>query len=153
MGETSQTFVFCSPEIEELLAYNRVDLPDLMSQQSSSIQTAYAHNPAADSGDGLKDPTTVLLASAAVILSLTPMLSRLLSDLTHKNVVVTEMVLVPVEDSRGEVVKDNNGQPILHWKERAKIIESRERSAEKNKLAIEGPFGIKITFDDSKQAT
>lgn len=148
MPDNQQLFVFCSAEIEEVLAYNRSDIPELLAQEGIIVQTGFGNNPGEPGNSGSKEPATVLLASSAVILSLTPILSRILASLTHKTVVTKELICVPVEDSKGNVVKDVNGQPVLHWVERTRIIESAEQRDDT--LSIQGPIGIKIAFDDAR---
>ncbi|MDQ6659732.1 MAG: hypothetical protein M3Z24_02060, partial [Chloroflexota bacterium] len=45
---------------------------------------------------GNKEPVSILLAAAALILTLTPTISKVITVLSHKIVEVEEMVLLPL---------------------------------------------------------
>src|SRR5262249_2004840 len=115
MEERTRLFVFASPDVQELLTGYRIDLVELLAEEGVEVGQAFAENPATSLDPGLKEPATVILASAALVLALTPIISRALDRLTRKSVVVKEMILVPVEDSQGNVVQDSLGKPILQW--------------------------------------
>jgi hypothetical protein len=140
--------ILASPEIRELLVDNEVDIVELLRAEGLEVRRGSASEGISDAEDGLKEPVTILLASAAVIASLTPIISRIISSLTHKRVITKERVLVPVEDSKGEIIRDTAGNPILHWVERARLLESAS-SHDHTSLKVEGPAGLTINFEAS----
>ncbi len=113
------------------------------------VRQEFAKDPTADANSGCKDATSVILASAALVLSITPFLSKIISALSHKRVLVKEKVLVPVEDSSGNVVRDSFGEPILHWLERSRLLESSEEMPSKTKMVLKGPYRLEVTYEDS----
>lgn len=148
MEEKTQVFVFISPEVQETLADNAVDLIDLINQEGVQVKRGFAQNPSKDRDSAYKEPTSVILASAALVLALAPIIKKVISALSHKEVLVNEMVLVPVEDSSGNVVRDNSGNPILHWIRKTKIIESSKEPQDISDISVKGPFGFELTFSD-----
>jgi ssDNA-binding replication factor A large subunit len=80
------------------------------------------------------------LASAAVVAAATPILRELIRTLSGRETAIRERRLVPVEDSAGEVLRDETGEPTLYWKNVA------ANSAESSQnIKIKG-FGIEISF-------
>jgi hypothetical protein len=146
MEVQQEVFVFLSPEIQELLADNQVDLVDLLRQEGIDVQRGFAQDPTNSADAGHKEPVTVIIAAAALVVALTPLLTKLIEALSHEAVLVTEQVLVPVEDSQRKVVHDNAGQPVLHWIERSRIVESAEQPREETAVDIKGPLGITIGY-------
>lgn len=101
-----------------------LDLVELLQRDGLDVSKGNYGGARLDTAAGLKEPVTVILASAAVITSLTPILSKLISSLSRRPVVVSERILVPVEDSSGTIVVDSSGQPIMQWVEKARMVES-----------------------------
>ena len=149
MENPTQIFISVSPEIEELLLDNQVDLVELLQQEGMNVTQEFAKDPTADANSGYKDPTSVILASAALVLSITPFLSKIISALSHKRVLVKEKVFVPVEDSSGNVVRDSSGEAILHWVERSRFLESSDGMSSNTKISLKGPLRLEIIYEDS----
>ena len=149
MKNPTQIFISLSPEIEELLFDNQVDLVELLQQEGMDVRQEFAKDPTADANSGYKDATRVILASAALVLSITPLLSKSISTLSQKTVLVKEKVLVPIEDSSGNVVIDSFGKPIVHWVERPRFLESSEEMPSNTKISLKGPFRLEVTYKDS----
>jgi len=149
MEDRTQIFVFTSPEIEELLLDNQIDLVALLQREGINVSKGFAKNPASNAKSGCKDPTTVILASAALILSITPIISKIIASLSHKKVVTYEWQCLPVEDSNGNVVRDDYGKPILQWVERARFLESSTERQSDYQIYLKGPVGLEIGYTDS----
>lgn len=99
-------------------------------------------DPASDAEDDTRAVATTILASAAVIAALTPVILKIIESLTYK--IVHDTVLVPVEDSSGNVVTDSSGEPKLQWVRKAKFLESSQgNSAQEIKIKALG-FEIEI---------
>ncbi len=151
MEDQQKLFVFASPEIQLLLADNQVDLADLLKKEGISVSQGLAQDPAISNASIHKDPATVIFASAALALSLTPIITKVIAALSHKSVVVHELILIPVEDSEGNIVYDQAGQPILRWVRRTRIVESSEQPHEAMSISLKGPFGWEIQYSSTPQ--
>jgi hypothetical protein len=150
MERAQEIFIFASPEIQELLADNQTDFMELLRQEGITISRGSSQDPAMGKGSAYKEPATVIIASAALVVALTPIITRAIEALSHKSVLVQESVLVPVEDSRGDVVRDATGQPVLQWRERPHIIESLEKPQAESSVEIKGPLGITISYKTNR---
>ncbi len=91
---------------------------------------------------------TILLASAAVIATLTPVITRILQRFSREPVVAEEQMLLPVLDANGAPVKDKDGQPLTYWATRARILTDAQPKLAGSELTIEGPMGIKVSYKD-----
>jgi hypothetical protein len=151
MEDQRELAVFASPEVRELLADNETDLVELLRAEGLKVSRGPASLSIPGAEPGLKEPVTILLASAAVIGSLTPIISRVISALAHKQVIAKEHVLVPVEDSKGEVTRDADGNPVLHWMERQRLLESAAKPRDHTSLKVEGPAALTINFEASSE--
>jgi hypothetical protein len=145
--EPQQVFCFLSQEIEALLAENQTDVVELLRHEGLDVSKGFAQVLNLRVESGHKEAVSVIVASAAVILALTPVLSRVIEALSHRPVVVEEQVLTPVEDGKGNLVRDEMGKPFLHWVNRTHLLMSQpgpRRDA--SSVEIRGPLGISITY-------
>ncbi|HZM74184.1 MAG TPA: hypothetical protein VFC19_00570 [Candidatus Limnocylindrales bacterium] len=133
-NELELTYVLLSRDVSELLADNHSDLATLMTQQDPPVACRPCSDPAF-SAQGSKDLSAVLVSAAVLAAGLTPLLLRLIGRLTSRPVLVTELVLVPVEDSSGVVVQDADSQPVLYWAERVRFVEPSSDA---------GPFSVSV---------
>jgi hypothetical protein len=146
MDEQQHVFLIPSPEVQELLADNEISLVDILQQEGVAIEHTAAPHPTAGPDTGHKEPVTVIFASAALVAALTPTILRIIGALTHKQVVVVAEDLVPVEDSKGNVVRDASGDPILVPKTRTEIIESSRAARDTTTVDLKGPMQISISL-------
>jgi hypothetical protein len=146
-SDRSEVYLFVDPEIERLLADNHTDLIALLQRQGVEVERSAA--PSTPTERGHKEPATIILASAALITALTPVIRKILSNLSRKDpVIVEELVPEPVEDSRGIPVRDAAGNPTIRWVSRNRIIEpATDKEAES--YSISGPLGIRISYNRS----
>jgi hypothetical protein len=144
-GEMMDAHVLLSPEIAQYLGSNDVDLIDLLRGEGVAVERKYGEAPSKRDGGG-KDVGLILFGSAAVIMSLSPIISKVISALTHKAVVVREKELRPVMTASGQPVVDRDGNPVLQWVTVTKVVESRPAPAENTTITIKGPFGIEIGY-------
>src|SRR5580693_4011186 len=108
-----EVFVYLPDEVARFLAENGENLADLLRREGLAVNARLEVDPAEPSGS--RDLTLVLLATAAVITALTPTLTRIISAISNRPVLAKELRLRPVEDIKGRVLRDANGNPILHW--------------------------------------
>ncbi|HKP53389.1 MAG TPA: hypothetical protein VJ183_12170 [Chloroflexia bacterium] len=144
-------FISSNPELDALLADNQTNLVELLEREGIRVRRKFAQDPAANAETGTKEPVSIIIASAALIAVLTPTIQKLISALTRKSVVVEEQVLIPVEDSRGNVIMDKDGQPILHWVTRTELIESKNKPQEETSTSISGPMKLEIKLKSSSK--
>ncbi len=149
MEDEVKIFVFVSAEIQELLADNQTDLVELLNREGIEVKWGFALDPTVSPDSAYKEPVSIIFASAALILALTPTISKVIAAISHKTVQVDEMVLIPVEDSQGNVVRDASGNPILHWVKRRKIMESSKDIPEESSMSLKGPMGLELTYSAS----
>jgi hypothetical protein len=143
--DQNETFLFLTPEVERFLSENEFDTKQLLQKSGYKVEVRLGQNPAFDSA-GKKEPVTILLASAAVIAALTPAVRELIRNLSGRDVVVRERRLVPVESSKGDVVRDASGAPVLHWVD---VVKGLAPDPAPQPIKIRG-FGIEISFGGKK---
>jgi hypothetical protein len=145
-SRTERLFVFADPAIKAELVGSDTSVADLLKRDGQPVSAGTAADPATDPGVREKEPVSLLIGTAAVILALTPVVSRVVSTFVRRPVVVTEMVCVPLEDSKGKIVRDNAGNPIMTWVERKRLIESSRKEQTADALQLQGPLGLKISY-------
>jgi|688.fasta_scaffold557237_1 hypothetical protein len=151
MENTTEIFVFASPEIEHLLADYQTDLVELLQRQDVDVRYGVSSDPAATSFQEKSAPK-VIIASAALALSLTPILSQAIQSIAPKGVVVHEIICVPVEDSQGNIVRHASGEPILQWVRRDTLQEFSQQIDTTSQVALKG-FGLEVTYSNSPTET
>jgi hypothetical protein len=151
MEDNREVLLYASPEVEELLADNGINLVEVLRREGLEVGRGSVTEGIPSAQSGLKEPVTILLASAAVIASLTPIISKTISAITHKPVIVTEQMLVPVEDSTGKVVRDSSGNPQLHWVDRKRLLEPTSTSRDRMSLKAESPIGLTVSLEASNE--
>lgn len=149
MKEETSLFLQVPDEINALLAELGVTWADLLQQEGLEVRQEYQTDPAARPGSREKEPVTILLASAGLVMALAPAIARVITSLSRRPVKVTETILVPVEDSKGNVIKDSTGAPVLNWVERTRLLEPGSATSGKSSASLEGPLGLKLKLDES----
>ena len=143
-----ETFVLASPAVTEVLADNGVDLVALLRQQGVAVDARLEPDPTRPADAGEKELVTVLLVSAALAAVLGPTITRVIGALTHRPVLVTETVAVPVEDAAGNVVRDARGNPVLQWVDRRRFVEPARGAPDAGPVRVEG-YGLKIELGNT----
>ncbi|MBD1858589.1 MULTISPECIES: hypothetical protein [Leptolyngbya] len=151
MEDSTEIFVFASPEIEQLLADYQTDVVELLKRQDIDVRYGVASDPAV-TGFQEKSAPKVIIASAALTLSLTPLLSQAIQSITPRGIVVHEVICIPVEDSQGNVVRDASGEPVLQWVRRDKLHEFSQQINRTSQVSLKG-FGLEVKYSDSSGET
>jgi hypothetical protein len=151
MKDSVEIFIFTSPEIEQLLTDYQTDLVELLKRQDIDVQYGVASDPTATSFQEKSAPK-VIIASAALALSLTPIVSQAIQSISPKGIVVHEMIFVPVEDSQGNVVRDASGKPVLQWVKRDRLQEFDQQIDTTSQVSLKG-FGLEVTYSNSPTET
>jgi NADPH-dependent ferric siderophore reductase len=140
--------VILGQDVAELFQDNDTDLATLLARDGAHIASVAATDPAG-TAFGDKDVALVVLAVAALSSTLTPAIIRVVNRLTHRPVVVKEVVLVPVEDSAGRVVVGPAGEPMLHWMERSRALAMTYGRTNERANATIKALGVEITLGTS----
>jgi hypothetical protein len=140
MSELDRLHVFLSREVQELMLDQETSVGEILRAKGVSVEVAIGDNPAEDAR-GKKEPATILLASAAVLAVVTPLLREVIRSLARRDTLASELRLVPVQDSSGGIVRDKSGEPILHW---ARVSAATPLPNETTR--IKG-FGVEISFE------
>ncbi len=144
MEEQTEAFIFAAPEVEQLLADNGTSIDELLRRQGYEVDRGTTGNPATDADKGTREIATTILASAALVAAMTPILMKIIQSLTYKGVVVHETVLIPIEDSSGDIISDSDGNAKLQWVRRSKLLESsRDPATQEVKIKALG-FEVEI---------
>lgn len=150
MADDGQTEirVFLTPEVERLLIENETDVVTLLRRSGADVSAV----PGPPSGGGEKEPVTILLATAALVATLTPLLTRALSALSRKAVLVSESVPVAVTDASGNVVHDEHGKPVIEYVERHRFVETQPQ-AEPDQKAEVNALGWHVSLESRQRGT
>jgi hypothetical protein len=148
MESDQQVFCFLSPEIDALLADNDTSIVELLRHEGLNVSQVSAERWPPTTSLGYKEPVSLIIASAAVAVALTPILTRVIETLSRRPVIVEEQVLIPAEDSKGNVVHDELGKRIIHWVNRKKVLVSEDNHSKQDSslVKIKGPIGLSITY-------
>lgn len=79
--KTKEVSIFLSPEVRSVLSENQTDVSEILRHEGLNFETRLA-TPRGSVGQ--KDAALILIATAAVIASATPILSRALEALSNK---------------------------------------------------------------------
>ena len=147
MADETSIYLLETPELRQFLGDNSTSISELLQQGGIAVEERRAANPERREGEGSRDLVSILLGSAKVMAALGPAISSILGKLVRKEIVVEEWVLIPVLDGNGAAVRDKDGQPILSWVRRHKILNNLK---EERELDVQGPMGVRVTFRENK---
>ncbi len=136
------TYLFISPELEKFLIDNEISVADMLRETKQEVPIALVDDPATQE-NRQKEPVTLILASTAVIAALTPVLKEVIRRIARRDPVIRDRMLVPVETRDGTVIRNADGEPILHWVDKAVGLVPEVKSEATN---IKGIFGMEITL-------
>lgn len=145
--ERLEVSFFVDPEIERLLIENGTDVPSLLRREGFDVQQSSGSLAAESTGE--REPVTVLLATAAVIVAMTPILRELIRTLSRRDVIVTERVPVALLDDRGDPIRDADGRPMVKWVERKRRLRSDAGPLTTSDETSINALGIEICYKSS----
>ena len=149
MENKTPVFIFTSSEVQNFLDGYGVDLVALLQEQGVEVNWGMASDPATMDIAEKSATKVILLASSALVLALTPLLSQALQSVSPQGVIVEEVRYIPMTDKEGNLIKDPSGKPIMQW---VKKEEFQGFSKQNHRVGIEG-FGIKIGYDNHPSDT
>jgi hypothetical protein len=138
-------YIMLSADVQRLLSENNVGLSDILAQAAlGPNEVREVSNPATPE-TGAKEAVTLILASAAAVAVLTPLLTKLVRLYTHRPIVVEDTELVPTYDKQGKPLIGPSGDPVLHWQRKKRLLEPQQNN-QQSKATIKG-FGIEIKVE------
>ena len=135
-----------------------IDLPPELAQEVrrlGGMSAALARNGVANRegsatfqlGDdtGAKSIETVIIAAAAAAPLIAAAVSKIITTLSRRPIVVKEEVPVPLVAADGQQVRTKDGRPVFQLRQEVRIVEPTPVST-KADLEIEAPTLIKVTY-------
>ena len=122
MENNVQLFLLIPDDMQEALVNNGVDLGEQLKKAGCDVEVSYASDP---TEAGTKDAVLVILASAALIVTLGPTLKSILETFLYRPVLVTEKEPVTITDDKGNIIKDEIGEVKYKWVDRARLIQPK----------------------------
>ncbi|MBR0948577.1 hypothetical protein [Bradyrhizobium liaoningense] len=138
------TFIRLSPGVQRLLEENGVSLKDIIGQHSFAPGEVQQVADPGLQNEGTKEVATIILASAAAVAVLTPLIIRAIDTISRRPVVVEDVELAPTLDVSGKPVLSRTGQPVLYWKRTKRLLEAQPNETSVS-TSVKGP-GIEITL-------
>ena len=83
MAQEVKIILDLSDEVQTFLEQQQIDLYEELQREMPSLRLAFEPDP--DAPEGRRDPTTVILAVATLVSSLTPLIVRILNQYTPAN--------------------------------------------------------------------
>jgi hypothetical protein len=149
MEDDDSTYLVYSDAVGDLLSDNHVEISDLIRDSGVPAEFEWRVNPVRSRSDSAtRELVSVLLGVSALVTALTPVLKRSIEALAHKSVVVEEVVLVPVLDGNGEPVRDANDQPVLHWMNRKRFVETEHDHTPSHASIEISATGLRLYVED-----
>jgi hypothetical protein len=145
-----EAYISLSPDIQELLSDNGTSIEELLALEHVDVRVELRTDPAASAGDQDKELVILLLGTAAIIAAVTPLLSRVIARISNRRLVITEKVLLPVQDADGNVIRDRTGEPLLYWADRHKLMEKSRGDHERTSAKVSGPISLELQLESSQ---
>jgi hypothetical protein len=153
--EQKAIFISMSEEVEALLADNGIDLIDELARtERIDITRGQAPDPTSVAKDQTKDISLVILASAAAFTAISVGIAKIIDALgRNRKVIVKERECVPLTDQGGKVVYDKDGQPIMHWITKTKMLEAMQATQDKSKVDFSygGEYGLRVELGSGQE--
>lgn len=143
-------YLLLSSEVRQLLAKNNVSLADILTRADLDSQEAREVPDPAQQPEGTREAVMIILASAAVIGALTPVVTNIVRAYTNKGpVLVEDSELIPALDGKGNVIRRHDGEPVMIWRRTNRLLSpSIEPASEK--VAIKA-LGVQISIEQNSR--
>jgi hypothetical protein len=143
-GTGEGLYIVLSAELNRLLSENSVSLTDILAKgHFSAADASIVSNPAA-SQQGVKEVATIILASAAAVAALTPLITRVVRLYTQRPIVVEDTELVPIYHEDGRPVFRSSGELLLQWQRKKRLLQPRQDDSVQTAATVKG-YGIEFT--------
>ncbi len=114
-----------SEEIRNVLESNRIELAQILNEEGIDMKLKFEKSPLQDTGEGEKALVPIIIASAAAITSITFAISKLLEVIYHRPHFVEYTELEIVKDKDGNLLLNENNEPVYKKVNKFKLIDSR----------------------------
>ncbi len=152
MEDKVAIFVFTSSGVDELLMNYETDIVELLRRKGVDVQRISVPDPAQIEELGEKSASKLVIgvsAAALLSVSLAPLMAEVMQDLSP-DVIVRERIYEPALDSKGNVIRDNTGQPVYKWIDREEYSHTTSIPDKSNEqVNLKTPIGISILIKKS----
>jgi hypothetical protein len=138
-------FFVLNADVQRLFEENSISIGDILAQAQLKPADAREISNPAPPPEGAREVVTVILASAAAVAVLTPLITRVIRLYTHRPVLVEDTELVPVLDGNGKPLLQANGEPVLVWQRKKRLVEPQQPPEPAAKAAVVAP-GFEISL-------
>ena len=130
-------FIFQTAEVEQLLMENQIDLIKELREQGLAVERSFTPDPTRGKSDQSRDVALVLIASGIAAIALSQAISKIIETLARRPVVVKEITCSPVLDTNGNLIRQNDGEILMEWKEEYRMLEPTQPGNENQSLKAE----------------
>lgn len=135
MMEQIKIYISLSPEIVEILVDNEVDVYQTLKTNIPEIINVSGEKGIVGEENHTRDISLIILASSASFFIISQGIVSIINALgNNKKIAVVEKTLIPVENSRGEIVNNSDGKPLLQWQEKTRLVESKLKNYNESKI-------------------
>ena len=146
IAAAAELYVFLPDDIQKQLQEAGIELHTLLQREGLECSGHWGVGPA-EEDKGKRSIVAILIGSAAVILSATPVLRRLIDAMASRPIIATVRRLQPVQDSSGNVVNSPEGSPLLYWVDENNLVPAEPAGlSEAEAMTIKGPLGLKLSY-------
>jgi len=130
--EKQPVFIHMNESVRKILVEQGVDVIRELKKQGLDVERSFQADPASGK-ETHRDVTLVILASAIAINALATAIAKIIDAHSRKPVITKEIGYGPILDKNGNVVRDENGNPVLGWMEKPVLLESSQKPQENSR--------------------
>ena len=155
MLSETRIYLDLSNDIEQLLDNNQISIEDILRHADIDANVIYDIPPCqTETEAGTKNLRPIIVSAAFSItaLSVSTAISQVLNTLYDQPHFVEIQEIHEFRDANGELVLDENGQPVVRFIKRNELIEPRaeDRSTELESSSDGNAFRVKVTLQDKQ---
>lgn len=141
---SDRTFIKLSPDVRRLLDENGISLRDILNKHPFAEGEVQEITDPGSGKDGAKEVATIILATAAAVAVLTPLIVKAIDVVARRPLVVEDVELVPTLDATGKPILSRSGEPVLYWRRTKKFLEPNANETPTS-TTVKG-LGLEITL-------
>lgn len=140
-------YIEMEEEIEELLASSGMSIQEILNSEGIDAKVEYGVPPyREEDGAATKDVVSIIMATGAAIFLIGKAISGVLKTMHGKPMYDAYYELKPVLDGNGEIVRDENGKPILVKRKNHWVYEAKTGSGDESFEVTAGLKGLVMKF-------
>ena len=154
MSDT-QTHIYLEipSELQQLLNDNGLSVGEILREKNVNAEVTYGVMPDELATDvRSKEPVMIVLATAALVLTVGSAISQVLHTLQRRPQLVEYYELVERRDNNGNMLLDNEGKPQLERLKKYELLEPRAEDGRRSlEISLNPANGFVIKFDSSER--